>query len=91
MSRLHTAFLTAACIGLTCSAATAQEPQSQQGLTLDQARMMDANRDGKITEEEFLRASSDRDLFAQLDTNFDGALDTEEQRSGIRVPIRTIR
>ena len=91
MSKLHTALIVAGCFSVTCSAVAAQERESAQGLTFDQARMMDADRDGKITEEEFLRESSDRDLFAQLDTNFDGVLDNEEQRLGIRVPVRIVR
>ena len=91
MSKLHTALIVAGCLGLTCSAVAAQERESAQGLTVDQARMMDADRDGRITEDEFLKGSSDRDLFAQLDTNFDGVLDVEEQRQGLRVPVRTIR
>ena len=91
MSRLRTVALMAACLGLIGSAATAQEQAPRQGLTIDQARMMDANRDGRITEAEFLRESSDRALFARLDANFDGVLDSEEQRAGIRIPIRTTR
>lgn len=91
MSKLQTALIVAGCLGLACSPAMAQESKSAEGLTLDQARMMDADRDGRITVEEFLQGSSDRNLFAQLDTNFDGALDAEEQRQGIRVSVRTMR
>ena len=91
MSKLRTVALLAGCLGLIGSAAAAQEQAPRQGLTIDQARIMDANRDGRITEAEFLQASSDRALFAQLDTNFDGVLDSREQRAGIRIPIRTTR
>ena len=91
MINLHTALVIAGCLGLACSPAMAQESKSAEGLTLDQARMMDADRNGRITVEEFLQGSSDRNLFAELDTNFDGALDIEEQRQGIRIPIRTMR
>ncbi len=91
MSKLQTALIVAGCLGLACSPAMAQESKSVEGLTLAQARMMDADRDGRITVEEFLQGSSDRNLFAQLDTNFDSALDAEEQRQGIRVSVRTMR
>ncbi len=91
MSKLRTAFVAAGCLGLMCSASAAQQQTPAQGLTIDQARMMDADRDGRITQEEFLRASSDKALFARLDTNFDNVLDKDEQRAGIRIPIRTTR
>lgn len=91
MSKLRTAFVAAGCLGLMCSASAAQQQAPSQGLTIDQARMMDADRDGRITQEEFLRTSSDKALFARLDTNFDNVLDKDEQRAGIRIPIRTTR
>ena len=91
MSKLRTAALAAGCLGLIASAAAAQEQAPKQGLTIDQARMMDADRDGRITEAEFLAGSSNRALFVELDTNFDGVLDSKEQRAGLRIPIRTTR
>ena len=91
MSTFRTALIVAGCLGLACSAAAAQEKEPARGLTHDQARMMDADRDGRITQAEFLQQSSDKALFTQLDTNFDGVLDNEEQRLAIRVPVRTIR
>lgn len=91
MSKLHTALILAGCFGFAYSSAVAQESNSTEGLTLDQVGMMDADRNGRITEEEFLQESSDRGLFARLDTNLDGVLDNEEQRLGIVVPVRTLR
>lgn len=91
MSKRHFAFIAAGCIGLAPLAATAQDRMPADGLTLDQARLMDADRNGAITEEEFLAESADRDLFALLDANFDGVLDVEEQRLAIRIPVRTTR
>ena len=91
MSKLRTAALAAGCLGLIAPAAAAQDQTPKQGLTIEQARMMDADRDGRITEAEFLAASSDRALFVELDANFDGVLDSKEQRAGLRIPIRTTR
>ena len=91
MSKLRTAFLSAGCLGLMCTASAAQVNTPPQGLSIDQARMMDADRDGRITEEEFLRTSSNRGLFERLDANLDGVLDPKEQRAGVRITIRTSR
>ncbi len=91
MSKLRTAFVAAGCLGLMCSASAAQQPAPAQGLTIGQARMMDADRDGRITLEEFLQVSSDKELFTLLDTNLDNVLDQDEQRAGRRIPIRTTR
>lgn len=91
MSKLRTIAILTGCLGLIGPAAAAQDQAPRQGLTIEQARMMDADRDGRITEAEFLKASSDRALFTQLDANFDGVLDSSEQRAGIRIPIRTTR
>lgn len=91
MSKLRTAIIAAGCLGMMCSASVAQDRASAQGLTVDQLRMMDADRDGRVTQAEFLNGSSDRSLFAQLDANLDNVLDSEELRAGIRVPVRTAR
>lgn len=91
MSKLRTVALATGCLGLIAAAAAAQDQTPKQGLTIDQARMMDADRDGRITEAEFLAGSSDRALFVELDANFDGVLDSKEQRAGLRIPIRTTR
>lgn len=87
MNKLATALIAAGCLGLICPAVAAQQ-QQEAGLSVQTVRAMDANRNGNITQEEFLNESDDSELFAQLDTNADGVLDIDEIRTGIRVPIR---
>jgi hypothetical protein len=43
------------------------------------AAMMDRNRDGWISKEEFLRHNADMGRFAELDVDGDGELNAEEQ------------
>lgn len=90
MRNIATTVAALACIGAMCSTVAAQQ-QETPGLTVEAARAMDANRDGRISQDEFLNESDDAALFAQLDTNADSLLDVDEIRSGIRVPVRTVR
>ena len=91
MTRLSTAFMAAGLLSLPWSAGAAQTQGQPNGLTVELVRAMDADRNGQITQEEFLAQSSDDALWTELDTNADGVLDVEEIRAGIRVPMRTVR
>ena len=75
---------------LVCAMASAA--MAQQGaprmLTVEMVRLMDADRDGRITRDEFLRASGDEAFFERLDVNGDGVLDADEIRANLRMRPR---
>jgi len=54
------------------------------------AAMMDRNRDGWISKEEFLRHNAHMGRFAELDGDGDGELNTEEQNA-VNVGPRILR
>ena len=78
-------------LGLAWLSPAVQAQQQADDLTPQAARMMDANKDGVISREEFLGTARDERLWTALDLNGDGVLDAEEQKFGIRVPFRISR
>ena len=72
---------------MVASTGMAQQ-QAQQNLTVAMVRLMDTDRDGRITRNEFNRSSRDAEMFERLDANSDGVLDRQEIRVGIRVRAR---
>lgn len=55
------------------------------------AALMDVNRDGVISREEFGRHNADRARWQALDSNDDGMLDGAEQATGLRPGPRIVR
>ena len=55
------------------------------------AALMDVNRDGVISREEFGRHNADRARWQALDSNDDGMLDAAEQATGLRPGPRIVR
>ncbi len=53
-----------------------------QGFNMSTAKTMDANSDGKITKEEYMKHSSDMASWAKMDTNKDEVLDENEIKTG---------
>ncbi len=53
-----------------------------QGFTRSMAKTMDADQDGKITQEEYMKHSSDMAAWTKMDTNKDGILDEREIQYG---------
>lgn len=49
---------------------------------METAKIMDANTDGKITKEEYMKHSSDMAAWTKMDTNKDGMLDEQEIKVG---------
>ncbi len=64
--------------GLTLSAVLAA-PQGFNDVT---ANLMDANKDGMITKEEYMKHSNDMAAWEKMDTNKDGMLDANEIKIG---------
>lgn len=62
--------------GLTLSTAFAA------GFNMSTAQTMDANKDGNITKEEYMKHSNDMAAWAKMDTNKDGMLDANEIKIG---------
>jgi hypothetical protein len=54
------------------------------------AAMMDRNRDGSISQEEFVRHNANAGRFAELDVDGDGELNAEEQKAA-NVGLRILR
>lgn len=46
------------------------------------AKIMDANNDGMITKDEYMKHSSDMAAWTKMDTNKDGVLDAKEIQAG---------
>jgi hypothetical protein len=53
-----------------------------QGFNMSTAKIMDANSDGKITKEEYMKHSKDMEAWAKMDTNKDEVLDAQEIQTG---------
>ncbi len=53
-----------------------------QGFNMKTAEVMDANSDGKITKEEYMKHSNDMAAWTKMDTNKDGVLDEKEIKAG---------
>lgn len=66
-------------------------PGADDAGTRSLATLMDVNRDGVISREEFRRHNADRARWQALDRNEDGMLDTAEQATGLRPGPRILR
>ena len=75
-------------IASTIATASLAQQQSNANLSVEAVRLMDSNRDGRITRSEFDRASGDTQLFERIDENGDGVLDAREIRLNVRVRAR---
>jgi len=53
-----------------------------QGFNMSTAHIMDADKDGKITKEEYMKHSKDMAAWEKMDTNKDGMLDEKEIKIG---------
>ncbi|HRD67942.1 MAG TPA: hypothetical protein PKY50_17525 [Candidatus Competibacter sp.] len=53
-----------------------------QGFNMSTAHIMDANKDGKITKDEYMQHSKDMAAWEKMDTNKDGMLDENEIKTG---------
>lgn len=62
--------------GLTLSTAFAA------GFNMSTAQIMDTNKDGMITKEEYMKQSNDMAAWTKMDTNKDGMLDANEIKAG---------
>jgi EF hand len=62
--------------GLTLS------PAFAAGFNQSTAHTMDANKDGNITKEEYMKQSNDMAAWEKMDTNKDGMLDANEIKVG---------
>jgi Ca2+-binding EF-hand superfamily protein len=74
---------------MVASTAMAQQ-QAPQKLTITMVRLMDGDRDGRITGDEFDCSSRDTELFERFDFTNDGVLSAQEIRVGIRVRARIV-
>lgn len=52
------------------------------GFNMSTAQIMDADKDGNITKEEYMKQSNDMTAWAKMDTNKDGMLDANEIKLG---------
>ena len=66
------------------------QQRAPQKLTVEMVRLMDVDRDGRITRDEFDRVSGDASLFERVDANGDGILDAGEIRANLRVRARIV-
>ncbi|HRD48915.1 MAG: EF-hand domain-containing protein [Candidatus Competibacter sp.] len=57
-------------------------PAFAAGFNMSTAQIMDANKDGNITKEEYMKQSNDMAAWAKMDTNKDGMLDANEIKAG---------
>ncbi|MDJ0943824.1 MAG: hypothetical protein QNJ30_10180 [Kiloniellales bacterium] len=85
MPKPITLLVAAGCLSLAWSLAGPALADEPERLTLTTARAMDSDKDGQISEAEFLAQSDDAELWAELDANADGVLDAQEQRQAIQV------
>lgn len=53
-----------------------------QGFNMSTAHIMDTDKDGKITKEEYMKHSKDMAAWEKMDTNKDGMLDEKEIKIG---------
>ena len=84
MPRLIAACAAAACLCLVAGPVLAQAASQAEGLTLEAARAMDADKDGRISEAEFFARSKNAALWQQADANGDGYLDAAEQTQNLQ-------
>jgi len=63
-------------------AALAMNAAFAQGFNMSTAKIMDADKDGKITKEEYMKHSKDMAAWEKMDTNKDGMLDEKEIKVG---------
>lgn len=63
-------------------AALAMNAAFAQGFNMSTAKIMDADKDGKITKEEYMKHSKDMAAWEKMDTNKDGMLDEKEIKIG---------
>jgi len=84
MNTLRFLFVVTGCLALTWPAVAADGPLGSGPLTLHQARMMDANKDGVISNQEYAKQSPDMMAWSEMDANGDGILDADEQRRNVR-------
>ncbi|MEM7024117.1 MAG: hypothetical protein AAF637_16235, partial [Pseudomonadota bacterium] len=74
------ALIVASGLGVTFALAEEDKPT----LTREEMRMIDADKDGEISEQEFLRRRADAAAWSAMDLDRDGSLDAEEQRGALR-------
>ncbi len=53
-----------------------------EAFNMGMAKQMDANNDGKITKEEYMKQSNDMAAWTKMDANKDGVLDAQEIKAG---------
>lgn len=63
-------------------ASNSLNPAFAAGFNMSTAQIMDANKDGNITKEEYMKQSNDMAAWAKMDTNKDGMLDANEIKAG---------
>ncbi len=88
MEKLSVTLIATLLLGITQSAVAANVPPAS-GLAVRVAKVMDANRDGVITRDEFLSVSRDEALWTRLDIDGDGVIDADELRRGARFKRHT--
>jgi hypothetical protein len=84
-------FSVLAASALMAGAAAADDPRSAPGGAERLSELMDVNRDGVISREEFKRHNVDRARWQALDSDGDGALDAAEQAAGVTPGPRIVR
>ena len=52
------------------------------GFNMSTAQVMDTDKDGAITKEEYMKHSTDMEAWTKMDTNKDGVLDAKEIKAG---------
>lgn len=84
--------LALAALATTAAAGSSEvTPATDQPAAKRLATLMDINRDGVISREEFRRRNADRASWRALDRNQDGVLDDAEQAGGLRPGPRIAR
>lgn len=67
---------------VTLVTGTALSAAFAQGFNMKSVEVMDANKDGMITKEEYMKHSNDMAARDKMDTNKDGMLDANEIKVG---------